>query len=47
MTDKLKTVKRNLQKELMEQFDLNQNIGDDEIEERIEQVVLKDRKSVV
>ncbi len=40
MTNKLEIVKRSLQKELMEQFDLNQNIGDDEIEERIEQVVL-------
>lgn len=40
MKDKLEVVKNRLQKELMEQFDLNQNIGDDEIEERIEQVVL-------
>lgn len=40
MTDKLETVKRSLHKELMEQIDLSQNMEDDEIHERIEQVIL-------
>lgn len=40
MKDKLETVKNRLQEELMEQFDLHQNMEDDEIEERIEQTVL-------